>query len=364
MITKIRINNVLHALCDTPDKKSVRSASYNYDFDKRTGHFARWGATLDDDPTFAPTGPEILDIEISVDGCPNGCNFCYKGNTPKPATNMSFETFKTIIDKFSKTLTQVAFGITGIQTNPDFLKMMQYCREIGIIPNFTLSGIDLTDELADECAKVIGAVAVSAYKTDKEVCYDTVKKFLDRGIQQTNIHLMVSQETLSFVYEVLQDRLTDPRLLKMNAIVFLGVKPKGRAKEGYQPLTMKQYQDLIQHCFAEKIPIGFDSCSAPKFEAAIRDETCDLSPERKKQLITCSESCESSVFSSYINVHGEYYHCSFSEGECDWRPVDVLKADNFLDVWYSDEAVRFRTALLASEINGCRHCITFPQINE
>ena len=29
---------------------------------------------------------------------------------------------------------------------------MEYCREIGVIPNFTLSGIDLTDEMAEKCA--------------------------------------------------------------------------------------------------------------------------------------------------------------------------------------------------------------------
>ncbi len=359
----IEANGQRYLLVDGKDAKIVRSKKYNYNFDKRTGFFARWGKTLNDDPQFAPAGPEILDIEITTGFCPDACKFCYKGNTPAPGHNMTFAEFKTILDKMPKTLTQIAFGITGPESNPDFIRMMEYAREVGVIPNFTLSGTGLTDEFAEKSSKLIGAVAVSAYQKDKNVCYNAVKKYVDLGITQTNIHLMVSQETLSFVYEVLNDRMTDPRLQDMNAIVFLGVKPKGRAASGYHTLSLKQYQELIAFCFDNDLAIGFDSCSAPKFEAAVKaDES--LSPERKKQLIQCSESCESSAFSSYINVLGEYWNCSFCEDEPGWEPVNVLEAKDFLkDVWYSEPIKKFRERLLASEIDNCRRCIVFPEIN-
>lgn len=323
----------------------------------------RWGRTKSEDPQFSPAGPEILDIEISVDGCPNSCSFCYKSNTPKPATNMSFETFRSIIDKIPKTLTQVAFGITGIQTNPDFIRMMKYCREIGVIPNFTLTGIDLTDELAEKCAELVGAVAVSAYSTDKNICYDTVSKFIDLGIDQTNIHLMVSEENEDFVHEVLSDRMDDPRLSKLNAIVFLGVKPKGRAATGFSPLSEDGYRKLVRICLDNEIVFGFDSCSAPKFELVIRDDP-ELSAERKIRLLQSVESCESDAFSGYINVHGEWWHCSFTENEKGFAPVRVLHANDFLqDIWNAPEVNYFRSRLLASSIDGCRQCIVFPSIN-
>lgn len=262
-----KVEGKTYKLVDGATAKIVIGENYNYVFNKNNGDFARWGETFEDDPHFSPIGPEILDLEISVNGCPNGCRFCYKNNSNEPAINMSFDEFKDIIDKFPKTLTQVAFGITGIQTNPDFIKMMEYCREIGIAPNFTLSGIDLTDEVAKRCSELVGALAVSAYASDKNVCYDTVKKFTDLGINQTNIHLMVSDETLDFVYEVLNDRINDPRLADMNAIVFLGVKPKGRAVDGFHSLSVDEYRKLVEFCFENELAIGFDSCSAPKFEA-------------------------------------------------------------------------------------------------
>jgi MoaA/NifB/PqqE/SkfB family radical SAM enzyme len=357
------INGNWYILVDAPRAKVVVGPDYNYIFIKKSGFFQRWGKTVDDDPLYSPIGPEILDIEISTDGCPNNCPFCYKGNTNKDPTNMSLETFKSIINKFPRVLTQVAFGITGIQTNPDFIPMMEYCREIGVVPNFTLSGIDLTDEIAEKVSKISGALAISAYQTDKNVCYNTVKKFTDLGMDQVNIHLMVSQETLDFVYEVLNDRLTDPRLKDMHAIVFLGVKPKGRAKNGYHSLTKEQYAELIKYCLDKSIAIGFDSCSSGKFENAVKG--MDLTDDVKKQFIEASESCESSIFSSYINVHGEYWHCSFTENEPNQICVDVLKVNDFIsEVWYSDTAIEFRNKLISGMIDGCRHCHVFPQINE
>ena len=284
---------------------------------------------------------------------------CYKNNQNIPATNMSFETFKTILDKFPLTLTQVAFGITGVETNPNFIKMLTYCRRFkGIIPNFTLSGIDLTEEMAKYCAGIVGALAVSAYQSDKNICYDTVKRFTDLGVKQTNIHLLVSEETLDFVYEVLKDITRDPRLAKLNAVVFLGLKPKGRAKHTFHPVGSEEYRKLVEFCFAKQFSIGFDSCSAPKFEEAVR--YLHISDDKKKRLIQHSESCESSLFSSYVNVHGLYWHCSFTEDEPDEEMVDVLKADNFLqDVWYSPEVNRFRSRLITSVKDGCRHCTVF-----
>jgi hypothetical protein len=357
------VNGKQYIVTETPSIKMASGDDYHYMFNKLTGDFRRWGRTIKDDPQFSPIGPEILDLEISVNGCPNACPFCYKNNRNVEATNMSFDMFKSIIDRFPKTLTQIAFGITGIKTNPDFVRMMEYCRSIGVIPNFTLSGIDLEPDMAKTVAKLVGALAVSAYQSDKNICYDTVKTFTDLGIKQTNIHLMVSEETLDFVYEVLRDRHNDPRLAHMNAIVFLGVKPKGRAVDGYHSLSTEKYAELVRYCLEKNLPIGFDSCSAPKFEMAVR-QMANLDESDKQTLIQCSESCESSMFSAYINVQGEYWHCSFSERENEQQYVDVLDIDDFLkDLWYHPVVEKFRNDAIRTSENGCRRCNVFPSIN-
>ncbi len=78
-------------ISDSPIKKIVRSPDYNFDFDKKTGMFVRWGKTFEDDPLKAPA-PEILDLEISYGPCSQHCEFCSpaktKVNTPNGETNI------------------------------------------------------------------------------------------------------------------------------------------------------------------------------------------------------------------------------------------------------------------------------------
>ena len=361
-VYRYEVDEEIFSVYDQRTWKRVRSRTYNYDFNKETGFFARWGETPAHDPSYSPLGPEILDIEISTDGCPNACDFCYKDNRAGAPTNMSLSTFESIIRKFPKSLTQVAFGITGVTANPDFLAMMQLCRRIGIIPNFTLSGTDLEEGFARQCAEVVGAVAVSAHPANKDTCYDTVKIFTDLGVGQTNIHVLLSQETLPSAYEVLHDRLNDARLARMNAVVFLGVKPKGRAEGKYTPLSINAFAELTQFCYRSGIPFGFDSCSAPKFEATVRDGRWD--DHRKARMLQLSESCESLLFSGYINVAGDSWMCSFAEGEQGQRLPSILSCEDFLrDFWHASPVRALRRRLLANAHEGCRPCILFPVIN-
>jgi hypothetical protein len=77
----IEWNDEICEIVDTPKVKHVRSKRYNFDFSKVNGLFLRWGETIDDDPIISPFGPEIADIEISVNGCPNRCSFCSPAGT-------------------------------------------------------------------------------------------------------------------------------------------------------------------------------------------------------------------------------------------------------------------------------------------
>jgi hypothetical protein len=148
----------------------------------------------------------------------------------------------------------------------------------------------------------------------------------------------------------------------MNAIVFLGVKPKGRAKGVFHTLPPARFKRIVDFCLENKIPFGFDSCSAPKFNKVI--ENIILSDEQRRLMSMTSESCESSLFSAYVNVRGEYWNCSFSENEPNIKCVNVLEAENFLrDVWFSEQVNEFRKQLLATTKNGVRHCHVFPEID-
>mgnify|MGYP000439193913 CR=1 FL=1 len=332
---------------DTTDWKYARSEEYNFDFNKKDGLFVRWGKTLDDDPEYSVFGNEILDIEVSTI-CHRACSWCYKSNGVYKGKNMSFETFKVILDKMPPTLTQIAFGIGDIDANPDLWRMMRYCRENGIVPNLTINGERMTNELYDNIAKYCGAVAVSLY--NKNTCYNAVAE-LSKRMKQVNIHCLLAAETYELCSSVISDIETDPRLKDLNAIIYLWLKPKGRRNTFHQ-ITESKYRDLVSMLIDKSVRFGFDSCSAPSFL-----KVTENNPNFERFKIM-AESCESTLFSYYINVDGVGFPCSFSENTPDYKGIDVIECEDFVrDVWYGEETEKFRSRVINNkDRNECRMC--------
>ena len=339
-------------ILDNDQVKLVQSEGYNYIFNKVSGFFARWGKELGEDPEGAPF-PEILDIEVSTI-CRNGCSFCYKGNTGN-GKNMTLETFCKIIDKMEYNgisfLTQIAFGAdAGAVSNPELFDMMRYARRKGIVPNITVA--DISEGTAEELVKVCGAVAVSRY-TDKDKCYDSVKRLTDLGLRQTNIHIMLSEETIGQVWETIRDYGKDERLRGLNAIVILSLKKKGRGLN-HRVVSQEKFNEIVEYCLENGVPLGFDSCSAPKFLKAIEGHA-----DRAKFEIL-AEPCESTLFSSYINVDGEFYSCSFCEGVGFGKGINVLEQEDFIrDVWKGETTEKWRERLLRNRRCGNFGCLEY-----
>ena len=331
--------------------KRYRSKYYNYDFYLSNGLFYRWGKTIEDDPLFSPVGPEIADIEIVQGKCKGMCDFCYKSNGEVENHYMPLEKFKTLLSKLPDNLMQIAFGITDIDGNPDFFKIMEYTRSKGIIPNYTTHGLDITEDIAKKTSELCGAVAVSIVNKNKT--YDSIKMFTDAGMDQVNIHFTLSKETYYKAFEILKDITEDNRLSKLNAIVFLSLKQKGRG-HNHSRLSFDKYRKLVDYAMKNNINIGFDSCSAPLFLAAMKDH------DNFKEYEKLSESCEAYLFSIYINTFGECTPCSFLEDE-GYDSFNVLECDDFMkDIWNHHSVSKWRDTLLKTaskcSIADCRMC--------
>ncbi len=347
--------------------KHCRSKDYNYRFDLVSGEFIRWGKTFEDDPVSGPL--EIFDLEVSTvcsgipsigSTVPSPCAFCYKSNT-KRGENMSFDTFKAIFDKLPATLTQIAFGIGDINSNNDLINMFNYCREHGVIPNLTINGYGLTDKWVEVLSSTLGGIAVSRY-SNKDVCYDAIKKLTDAGMKQVNIHYVLSEETIDEAYNLLYDVKNDSRLAKLKAVVFLTLKPKGNRNKNHTVTDTKKYKDLIEHAFSNNIGIGFDSCGAKMFLQSVKDH-----PQFEK-FVQLAESCESLRFSGYANVLGHFYPCSFTEDEDGWKEgLNILTCNDFTtDIWNHPKSLDFRERLInttdKSICHDCMSCVTFPEL--
>jgi MoaA/NifB/PqqE/SkfB family radical SAM enzyme len=336
-------------LWDSKSYKVLKSEAYNFIFRKKDGLFIRWGTTEEEDPQWSPYGPEVADIEISKNGCPNACPYCYKSNTNDVPVNMSVATFKIILEKLGPQLTQVALGITGVKTNPDFIPIMQACRDKGIIPNFTMADDDIDSIMALEIGKLAGAVAVS-YKNSALSCFHTMEKLTIAGIKQVNIHAVtISYDhiaSLMWSIKKYREEASDctPSPFQLNALVLLSLKPKGRA-ESMHNISDADLGVLVELSKDLDIPLGFDSCSASK--------VMGLYTPKEQSLI---EPCESGLFSIYVDVNGIVHPCSFMEDN-DIFPndLDITKCDFMNEVWMRPVMRRWRTKL----INNKRQCLVY-----
>lgn len=353
--------------------KRFRSENYNQDFNTETGYHEYWGSTKEMNPSWCEFGPSILDIEISSGFCKASCEFCYKSNGHMHNTvdNMSLDLFKSILDKTNKDiLTQVALGLCDIDSNPDMWRIFEYCRSQGIIPNYTCNGLGITEEIAQKTKQYCGAVAVSI--VDKEQSFNAIKMFTDAGMTQCNIHFMLSQETIADAFD-LMDNMTswsnqyDTRLEKMNAIVFLQYKPKGNGKGKFNPVAdVDNYRMLVDYANKRGIRIGFDSCSAPLYLKTL----IQYKPEEYIKQSPYVDPCESGLHSFYCNYKGEFFPCSFAEGEGEWKEgLNIADYESLVDLWKDPKIEKWRQGLIKSSSNckcaakkDCRRCMLFPEI--
>lgn len=364
----------------------AKDGSFHMLFRKSDGYTAKWGAKTEDDPTHCPWGNEIADIEIttscrgirsidkatgktSVNDCDRRvCEFCYKSNQPN-GEYMTFDTFKVIFDKMNqpKIMTQIAFGVDAeCGTNPDVWKIMDYCIENSVMPNVTVADID--NETAENIVRRCGACAVSCYERNKNCCYDSIKLLTDEAKRQgrdsfkVNMHLLVSHETEQFVFEVLNDRLTDPRLKDMGAIVLLSLKQKGRGK-AFRKMDDDVYRKVIFFLQDNHISYGSDSCGANRLMESLKAyyDGKENGEALYKRVLGCVEPCESTLYSTFVNVKGELFPCSFMEGEEGWKEGIDLKNDKYKNfttqVWNHPRVLEWRqNAIRCINCNGCNQC--------
>ena len=147
---------------------------------------------------------------------------------------------------------------------------------------------------------------------------------------------------------LIKDIKQDARLEKLNAVVFLSLKQKGRGVN-YHTLDQSKFTYIIAKCLDDKIRFGFDSCSCHKFLDSVKDHP---NYEMFKQ---ASDPCESTAFSIFFNWEGKMFPCSFCDKANDeWKDgIQVDENTDFLrDIWHSDRVNSFRKTLLE---NG-RHC--------
>ena len=181
-------------------------------FNPKNGFYMRSGIIEDNKDTgvdpFMRNFPGLLDIGI-MGHCVHGASGlcaksgvqCYQNGLKTQIPNMTFENFKRIVNECKNKTFQFALGGRGdVDQHENFEDIVKYCRDNGIVPNFTSSGLGFTDEIVDICKKYCGAVAISMYsRLDNLVPEIAVRKVEDKKVY-TNVEDIPVKFTFGNLY--------------------------------------------------------------------------------------------------------------------------------------------------------------------
>lgn len=319
----------------------------------RTGVLDKNGKDTNVDP-FMREFPSLLDVGV-MGNCKNAkhCTVgCYQGKLAKP--NMSLDTFKGIIDQCKGKTFEVALGGFGSPNeHEDFVEIVKYAHDNGVIPNYTTSGIELTDEQIDATKKYCGAVAVSWYRMT--YTYDAINRFIEAGCK-TNIHYVLSDRSID---EALWHLGNNDFPEGVNAVIFLLFKPVGCGKNNdvlhYSDPRVERFFYAIENSRLS-FKVGLDACCMP----GVVNFSKKIDP-------ISTTACDSGRFSAYISCDNFMLPCSFDN--ITRKYAYNLLGHTIQDAWDSKEFDMFRNYHKRSCMNCLRRddcsggCLLAPEIN-
>ena len=317
-----------------------KSLGYTSFFNPDTGFAARVPDDENKEPFWSPHGPELMDISIT-NWCDKGCVFCYKSSNIR-GHHMALADYKMVIDQAAEMRTfQVALGGGNPNQHPDFIEILKYTRDKGIVPNYTTNGRGLTDEILTVTSETCGAVAVSAYPPYDETA-ETISRLANQNIK-TNVHFILDSSSVDTAIDWLK---SPPEFLaKINALIFLNYKPSGRKVFEEKMLRNSDRLDEFFQLATSDVPsvkVGFDACCVSGVF------------QRTNANVSLVDACDAGRFSLYVSEDLAVHPCSFQGG---LHAGDKLTAENTLnDIWMNSENMKsFRDYFASDTCGGCSH---------
>ena len=252
---------------------------------------------------------------------------CYQDGLHSNLPNMTLENFKKIAEQCKGKTYQFALGGCG---DPDqheqFENILKICREYQIVPNFTTSGLGMTEAIAKLCKRYCGAVAVSWYGSEHTM--RAIEILIAAGVK-TNIHYVLHKKSIKEAMCRMKERAFPAGI---NALIFLLHKPVGLGtREKMIRVDNGEYMEFIKYISEEKLDykIGFDSCTVP----ALINHPGNIDMDSL-------DTCEGARWSAYITPDMKMLPCSFDNQDQRWA-VD-LNNYTIQDAWNSTEFEQFR----------------------
>jgi hypothetical protein len=172
--------------------------------------------------------PEFYDVKIT-DKCFGGCSYCYQDS------RKDSEHFPNIIENINKFFGsmsennrpfQVALGGGEPTLHPQFIKILKVFKDLGIEPNYTTNGMNLTTNILNATKKYCSGVAISCHPHLESYWRTATNKLSELEII-VNLHLIISDGRSIIRFADIFDEFKNI----VDYFVLLPVVNKGRCKD-------------------------------------------------------------------------------------------------------------------------------------
>ncbi|MGR3175957.1 MAG: radical SAM protein [Candidatus Scalindua sp.] len=301
-----------------------------------------------------------------TDKCTLNCNFCphhslYRNkNYPflhNPLQDMSFETFKKIIDTFPETIRVTLAGVGEPFLNKDIFKMMDYAISNGKLITVISNGTLLKDNLDELLKRRIFSLCISLnvdnqieyYKLTNNEKYDfnsivsALQEFSKKNKKKIKLYLtyVVSKENVLNIDKILnfvREKLPDVSTVKFFNVIYFGIEQEYPLEETLRDddLEVVNYLEQLKKQ-TKNYPFQI---VLPQLKNTIKGITCD---DFFTHLLIDAEGNVSSCGRS-ITPQKEFGNI-FKEGR---------------DVWNNDFFQKMRVMSIKKEFNQhpvCKNCM-------
>jgi radical SAM protein with 4Fe4S-binding SPASM domain len=320
-------------------------------------NLSRFFASVRKRPLVVNNKPVTAQIEpTSV--CNLGCEFCIRDKVGVPIGTMSFENFKTILDKLDGLYKVHLSGQGEPFINPDIFKIMEYANKKGVLINTNSNGTIFTKATIDKICNVeIGEIAFSLESTKKKM-FEEMRKganFDDVTVKVKNLIEELNRRNkktiISFAVTILRENIEEiPDFVKL-------AKKLGVKKIKYQTLQSKEdyVENYTDKAKSQDVSKVFDEIKTQvdKAEKIAKKNGIDIIFDEG---LKSPHGCVWPWRGIYITWNGDVTPCCKTLTPKDCGLGNVLRED-FWKVWNSKTYQMYRAMLRKRKAPGtCRGC--------
>lgn len=251
--------------------------------------------------------------------CPLECRICYNLSGPSRSDELSTAEARAVLETLARMgVFTVTFGGGEPLARSDIFELAEYARHLGMVPTMTTNGYCVDQQVARRC-RVFRHVHISL-DGDEEV-YTRVRgvegfgravraiELLVKNGVQVGINCIVCRENFGQLEELVRFLVTH----KVRDILFLRLKPFGRALSSYMSLRLEPAQSLALFPLLRRLTVRYRirahvDCAMMPFIYWHR-------PEKKRVGYLAVGGCVGGNEIVEIQPDGQVNACSFAAGE-------------------------------------------------